>query len=292
MRLFGILGWVATGVLLAQTTPAPVKPAAAKPATAPAAAKPAAVKPPVPPLDPGLYSTITTSVGPVLLRLYEKESPLTVKNFMDLAQGRKEWKDPKTKARVKRSLYNGLVFHRVIPGFMIQGGDPEGTGMGGTDEIPDEFSPSLTFDRPGRMAMANAGPGTGSSQFFLTDVPTPHLNGRHTIFGQVVTGQEIVSKIANTPRDPGDRPRTPVRIVSVTFRRVGPGAQPGGPAPGVAKPKPARTAPAGAKPAAAKTPAAKPPAAKPPAAKPPAAKPPAAKPPAAKPPAATKPPAA
>jgi peptidyl-prolyl cis-trans isomerase A (cyclophilin A) len=269
MRLFGILGWLAGSVLLAQTTPAPAKPSAAKPAvTKPAttASKPAAVKPPAPPLENGLYTTITTSQGPILLRLYETESPITVKNFVDLALGRKEWKDPKTGQRVKRPLYNGLTFHRVIPGFMIQGGDPEGTGMGGTDEIPDEFAPSLTFDRPGRLAMANAGPRTGSSQFFITEVPVPHLNGRHTIFGQVVTGQEIVNKIANLPRDPGDKPRTPVRIVSVTFRRVGPGPQPGG-APSAAKPRPAGVKPSTtpAKPGAAKPGAAKPAATKPPA---------------------------
>ncbi len=254
MRFFGLLGVLATGMLFGQTTPAPVKPAAPKPtATKPGTA---AAKPAAPALEPGLYTTITTSMGPVMLKLYEQESPITVKNFMDLAQGKKEWTDPKTKQRVKRPLYNGLIFHRVIPGFMIQGGDPEGTGMGGTDMIPDEFAPSLTFDRPGRLAMANAGPRTGSSQFFITEVPTPHLNGRHTIFGQVVSGQAVVNKIANTPRDGDDKPTTPVRIISVSFRRVGPGAQPGGTAP--AKPRPATAKPAGTKPAASKPAAAKP----------------------------------
>jgi cyclophilin family peptidyl-prolyl cis-trans isomerase len=256
MSKFAIWGWLATGVLFAQTTPAPVKPATPKPAAAKSATT--APKPAAPVLDPGLYTTINTSMGPITLKLYEKESPITVKNFMDLAQGKKEWTDPKTKQRVKRPLYNGLTFHRVIPGFMIQGGYPEGTGMGGTDEIPDEFSPTLTFDRPGRLAMANAGPRTGSSQFFITEVPTPHLNGRHTIFGQVVSGQDVVTRIANTPRDPGDKPRTPVKIVSVTFRRVGPGAQPGGTAPARPRPRPAGTRPAAAKPSAAKPSTSKP----------------------------------
>lgn len=213
----------------------------------PAAPKPAAPKTSVDPAkpagEPGLYATIATSMGTIVAKMYEAESPKTVKNIADLAMGRKEWTDPRTGQRSKRPLYNGLTFHRVIPGFMIQGGDPTGTGSGGTDVIPDEFHPSLTFDRPGRLAMANAGPGTGSCQFFITEVPTVHLNGLHTIFGQVVEGQEIVDKIARTPRGANDRPVTPVRIVRMTVRREGP-------APVAAKP--ASTKPATAKPAAAK----------------------------------------
>lgn len=248
MNLLKMALWVAGGVLAAQTA-TPPKPAASKPP----AAKPAAPKPAAPTLDPGLYTTITTSMGPITLRLYEKEAPITVKNFMDLAMGRKEWTDPNTHQRVKRPLYNGLTFHRVIPGFMIQGGDPTGTGMGSTDNIVDEIVPSLTFDKPGRLAMANAGPQTGSCQFFITEVPTAYLNGRHTIFGQVVQGQDLVEKIARVPRDADDKPRTPVKIVRVTFRRVGPGPQPGGAAaPAPAKPKPAGTKPPAAKPAATK----------------------------------------
>jgi cyclophilin family peptidyl-prolyl cis-trans isomerase len=199
----------------------------AKPAT-PAPAKPAA-----PPRAPGLYATLnishgTVPLGRIVFQLFEKESPVTVQNFADLAQGRKEFRDPKTGARVKRPLYNGLTFHRVIPGFMIQGGDPAGNGTGGTDAIIDEFHPSLRFDVPGRVAMANAGPGTGSSQFFITEVPTMYLNGRHTIFGQVIEGQELVPKIANLPRGPGDKPNTPVRMTSVVITRV--------PEPGAVKP--------------------------------------------------------
>ena len=199
----------------------------------------------------GLYATLQISqggqpLGNIVFRLYELESPVTARNFVDLALGRKAWTDPKTGARVRRPLYNGLTFHRVIPGFMIQGGDPLGNGTGGTDVIKDEFHPTLKFDIPGRMAMANAGPNTGSCQFFITEVPTPHLNGRHTIFGQVVEGQELVGKIARLPRDGRDKPNTPVIMTRVTIDRVGPV-----PEGGIVLTPPA-------KPAAKKAPAAKP----------------------------------
>jgi Peptidyl-prolyl cis-trans isomerase (rotamase) - cyclophilin family len=218
-------------------------------ATAKPVEKPAV--PAAPPREPGLYGTILTSMGPIVVKFYEKESPITVKNFMDLALGRKEWVDPKTSTKVKRPLYNGLTFHRVIPGFMIQGGDPTGTGSGGTEVIPDEFNPTLAFDKPGRVAMANAGPGTGSCQFFITEVPTPHLTGLHTIFAQVVEGQELVDKIARVPRDEKDKPKIPVRIVRVSFKREGPGA-PVNAAPAVRKPG---TAPTGVRRPVAKKPA-------------------------------------
>ena len=240
----------------AQETPAPT------PAKTTESAKPS--------LEPGLYATLTTSMGSIVIRLFEKESPITVKNFTGLATGTKEYTDPRTHQKSRKPLYNGLVFHRVIPNFMIQGGDPLGTGTGGTEPIPDEFHPSLSFDQPGRLGMANAGPGTGSSQFFITDVPTPHLTGRHTIFGQVTQGMDVVEKIARVPRDPSnDRPTTPVRIVRVSIRREGPAAA--AVKPGAAKPKPLgvkRATPAAKKPAAAKpaTPAKKPAATKPPAA--------------------------
>jgi len=182
-------------------------------------------------------------MGTIVAKLFDTEAPKTVKNIADLAMGRKEWTDPKTRQRVKRPLYNGLTFHRVIPGFMIQGGDPLGNGTGGTDVIPDEITPSLTFDRPGRLGMANAGPGTGSCQFFITEAPTPHLNGKHTIFGQVIEGQDVVEKIARVPRNSEDLPNTPVRIVRMVVRREGP-------APATAKPAPAKPKPAAAKPAA------------------------------------------
>src|SRR5262249_44303143 len=169
-------------------------------------------------------ATINTSMGPIVCVLYEKESPITVRNFSALARGAKAWTDPKTGQKVTRPLYSGTTFHRVIPGFMIQGGDPLGTGMGdgGLTPIPAEFHPSLKFDKPGRLAMANAGPRTGTCQFFITEVPTPHLDGKHTIFGQVIEGQELVTKIANVPKDGNDKPKTPVKILSVKITREGP----------------------------------------------------------------------
>ncbi len=180
----------------------------------------------------GLYATIGVShgkepMGRIVLKLYEAESPITVRNFVDLALGRKAWSDPKTGARVRRPLYNGLTFHRVIPGFMIQGGDPLGNGTGGTAVIKDEFHPTLKFDIPGRLAMANAGPNTGSCQFFITEVPTPHLNGKHTIFGQVVEGQDLVGKIARVSRGANDKPVTPVIMTKVSIERVGPAPEGG-----------------------------------------------------------------
>ena len=232
--------------MMGQQAP-PAKPAAAKPAPAKPAAAPAPA-PAKPTRPPGLYATLsishgTTPLGNIVFKFYELESPITTKNFVDLAQGKKEWLNPKTGTRVKQPLFNGLTFHRVIPEFMIQGGDPQGNGTGGTDAIPDEFHPSLKFDIPGRVAMANAGPGTGSSQFFITEGTPMYLNGRHTIFGQVVEGQELVAKIARVPRGPGDKPQTPVRMSRVTITRV--------PDPAAA-PKPAAPKPAVAKPAAAK----------------------------------------
>jgi peptidyl-prolyl cis-trans isomerase A (cyclophilin A) len=190
--------------------------------------------------EPGLYATMTTSLGTIVLRLFEKESPITVRNFVHLAMGRKAWPDPKTGQAVRQPLYNGLTFHRVIPGFMIQGGDPRGDGTGGTAAIKDEFHPSLKFDVAGRLAMANAGPNTGSCQFFITELPTPHLNGLHTIFGQVVEGRDVVTKITRTPRDANDKPRTPVVIQSLTFQREG--AAP--PDDVLAPPTPKKSAPA------------------------------------------------
>jgi peptidyl-prolyl cis-trans isomerase A (cyclophilin A) len=185
---------------------------------------PPAAAPAAPPArEPGLYATIKTSMGDITVKFFEKEAPITVRNFRALATGAKEWKDPKTGAMVKRPLYNGTIFHRVIPRFMIQGGDPLGTGMGDPGfTIPDEFVPTLKFDVPGRLAMANIGePHTGGSQFFITVVPTPHLNGKHTIFGQVIEGQDVVDKIVNVPTK-AEKPLTPVRIVSIVFKREGP----------------------------------------------------------------------
>ncbi|MGQ9633727.1 MAG: peptidylprolyl isomerase [Bryobacteraceae bacterium] len=188
--------------------------------------------PAAPDREPGLYARLETTMGNMVVKLFETEAPATVKNFVDLAEGRKAFRDPKTGQMVRRPLYNGVTFHRVIPGFMIQTGDPTGTGAyhpGFT--IPDEFHPSLRFDRPGRLGMANIGEkNTGNCQFFITEVPTPHLNNAHSIFGQVVEGLDVVTKIANVPRDANDKPKTPVRITRVVIERVGPPPAPAAPA--------------------------------------------------------------
>jgi len=170
------------------------KKAAPKAAPKKAAAKKTAVK-----REAGAYATFQTSMGKIVCKLYEKEAPETVKNFIGLAEGAKEWTHPANKAKMKTPLYSGTVFHRVIPGFMIQGGDPLGNGSGNPGyRFADEFVPGLTFNVPGRLAMANSGPNTNGSQFFITEVPTPHLNNIHTIFGQVVEGQDLVGKIARS----------------------------------------------------------------------------------------------
>ena len=144
-----------------------------------------------------LYAIFQTSAGSVTCRLFEKEAPETVANFVGLAMGTKEWTDPQSGQKVKKPLYDGTVFHRVIPNFMIQGGDPLGTGTGDPGyRFKDEFQSGRTFDKPGLLAMANAGPNTNGSQFFITEVPTPHLNNKHTIFGECIQGFELVPKIA------------------------------------------------------------------------------------------------
>jgi cyclophilin family peptidyl-prolyl cis-trans isomerase len=171
-------------------------------------------------LNPGLYAVIHTSMGTITAELYDKAAPITVRNFIALAQGRRQWLDPKTRQAVTRPLYDNLIFHRVIPDFMIQTGDPTGTGAGNCGfTLPDEIGP-MRFEEPGRLAMANKGPNTGDCQFFITDAPTPWLNGKHTIFGQVVDGQKVVNKIANVIRDSNDKPRFPIKLVSVEVIRV------------------------------------------------------------------------
>lgn len=171
-------------------------------------------------LPPGLYAVMETSQGNITIELFEKEAPKTVENFVGLAEGTKEWTDPTTREKVKRPLYDGLIFHRVIPGFMIQGGDPMRNGMGGPGyQFQDEFASNLKFDQPGRLAMANAGPNTNGSQFFITEGPTGHLNNRHTIFGQVTEGQDVVHKIAMVPKDGRDKPNTDVVIKKIRIVR-------------------------------------------------------------------------
>ncbi len=164
------------------------------------------------------YALLETTLGSIAVELFPDKAPITVKNFTELVKGEKEWKDPKTGKPVKRPLYNGTIFHRVIPDFMIQGGDPRGNGTGGPGyTFADEFTDDLKFDRPGRLAMANAGPGTNGSQFFITVAKTPWLSNHHTIFGQVVKGQEVADAIANVPRGANDRPTEDVVIKSVVI---------------------------------------------------------------------------
>jgi peptidyl-prolyl cis-trans isomerase A (cyclophilin A) len=166
-----------------------------------------------------------TTVGKLTCKLYEKEAPQTVANFIGLATGTKDWKSPTTGApKHGVPLYDGTIFHRVIPNFMIQGGDPAGNGTGGPGyKFSDEIVPSLTFDRPGRLAMANSGPNTNGSQFFITEVPTPHLNGHYSLFGQCdEPSVELVKKIARMASDPtNNRPFRPVKINHITIERGG-----------------------------------------------------------------------
>jgi peptidyl-prolyl cis-trans isomerase A (cyclophilin A) len=170
-------------------------------------------------------AVIDTSMGALRCELFEKDTPKTVANFVGLADGTKDWKSPVThQTKHGVPLYSGTIFHRVIPDFMIQGGDPMGNGTGDPGyTFEDEFRPDLKFDRPGRLAMANSGPNTNGSQFFITEVPTPHLNGRHTIFGQCDPASvALVKKIARVPRDPrSDKPFTPVKINKITIERTG-----------------------------------------------------------------------
>jgi peptidyl-prolyl cis-trans isomerase A (cyclophilin A) len=173
-----------------------------------------------------LTATLRTSQGTVQVRLFPDHAPKTVRNFVDLAEGTREWTDPATRRAAQAKLYDGTIFHRVIPRFMIQGGDPLGTGTGGPGyKFADEIHPDLQFDRPYLLAMANAGPGTNGSQFFITVVPTPHLNGKHTIFGEVISGSEVVDQISKVKTGRNDRPVQDVVLESVEIERPpGPGA--------------------------------------------------------------------
>jgi peptidyl-prolyl cis-trans isomerase A (cyclophilin A) len=167
-----------------------------------------------------LYATLKTSLGAIVIRLYDDKAPKTVENFVGLASGTKEWTDPKTGEKVKRPLYNGTLFHRVIPGFMIQGGDPLGRGTGGPGyKFADEFNPDLRHNKAGILSMANSGPNTNGSQFFITLGPTPHLDNPHSVFGEVVHGQDVVVAIGNAPRGPNDRPLKDVVLQEVIISR-------------------------------------------------------------------------
>ena len=214
-----------------------------KPATAPAPAQTPAASAPVVVADRDMtaelahttlgtperpIAIIQTTAGTFRCVLFKNEAPETVANFIGLANGSKDWTDPTTGMKKHNvPLYAATIFHRVIPNFMIQGGDPAGTGEGDPGyKFKDETTDDLHFDKPGRLAMANSGPDTNGSQFFITEVPTPHLNGKHTIFGQC-DNVDLVEKIAREPRDPSnDRPEDPVAIVKIGFEGVKPPAPP------------------------------------------------------------------
>lgn len=170
-----------------------------------------------------LFATLSTTQGDIRIQLFPNHAPKTVANFVELAEGTREWTDPRTGTRAATKLYDGTVFHRVIGGFMIQGGDPLGTGTGGPGyRFNDEIHPELAFTRPYLLAMANAGPGTNGSQFFVTVAPTAWLTGKHTIFGEVADAESraVVDAIAEVETGQMDRPATDVVINSVTIERV------------------------------------------------------------------------
>jgi peptidyl-prolyl cis-trans isomerase A (cyclophilin A) len=167
-----------------------------------------------------VYADFVTSEGNFTIRLFDKEVPNTVANFVGLAEGTKEWTDPRTNQKSQQPYYDGIIFHRVIDGFMIQGGDPLGKGIGGPGyKFADEFHPSLRHSKPGILSMANAGPNTNGGQFFITLGPTPHLDNRHSVFGEVDSGMDVVRKIGSTKTGAQDRPVKDVVIQSVTIRR-------------------------------------------------------------------------
>ena len=173
-------------------------------------------------MQPGTYAVFDTTEGTFTIRLFDKEAPKTVANFVGLAEGTKEWQDPSSgKKQTGAAYYDGVTFHRVINGFMIQGGDRLGTGTGGPGyNFADEFHPSLRHNRAGILSMANAGPNTNGSQFFITLGPTPHLDNRHSVFGEVVEGLDVVKKIGAVPTGRQDRPVKPVVMNHVTIKRV------------------------------------------------------------------------
>jgi peptidyl-prolyl cis-trans isomerase A (cyclophilin A) len=168
-----------------------------------------------------LYAHFTTSEGNFTVRLFEAETPNTVANFAGLAEGSKEWTDPRSGRKVKEPYYNGTIFHRVIEGFMIQGGDPLGQGTGGPGyNFADEFHPSLKHTKAGILSMANRGPNTNGGQFFITLAATPWLDGKHSVFGEVVEGMDVVAKIGGTPTSkPGDRPLRPITVEKIVIEK-------------------------------------------------------------------------
>src|SRR4029077_12170850 len=191
------------------------------------------------PASAPLMATIETSKGKFTCGFYEQQAPIAVANFRGLPRGVRPWLDPKTEKWLKKPFYDGLTFHRVIPGFMIQGGDPKGNGTGNPGyKFKNETSPTVTFDRPGRLAYANAGPDTNGSQFFITEVPYPSLNGKYTIFGQCDDAAvELVKKLARMATD-GERPLRPIKITHIEIHRAGTSSKPAVPKPSPAVRKP------------------------------------------------------
>ncbi|MPZ18176.1 MAG: peptidylprolyl isomerase [Luteitalea sp.] len=174
-------------------------------------------------LEPGVYAHVSTTEGSFTVRLFEREAPKTVANFVGLAEGTKQWTDLANGAGVTRPFYDGLIFHRIIDSFMIQGGDPRGDGTGGPGyEFGDEFHASLRHDKLGILSMANAGPNTNGSQFFITLAPTPHLDNRHSVFGEVVSGLDVIKQIGAAATDRRDRPVKDITIEGVAIERVAP----------------------------------------------------------------------
>jgi peptidyl-prolyl cis-trans isomerase A (cyclophilin A) len=168
----------------------------------------------------GTYAKVVTTEGNFTIRLFDQEAPRTVENFVGLAEGTKQWSDPRTNQKVQQPYYNGTIFHRVISGFMIQGGDPLGQGIGGPGyNFADEFHPKLRHNKAGILSMANRGPNTNGGQFFITLAPTPHLDDRHAVFGEVVDGMDVISKIGKTPTGDRDRPVKDIVIQTVTIER-------------------------------------------------------------------------
>ncbi len=241
-----LLLFSAVFALAQQSTPTQTPPAQNPPAQTPPAELPDMPTSQVPTVvEPtGPTAVLDTSMGRITCRLFDKQAPITVANFIGLAQGTKPWTDPVSKEKMTgKPFYNGTTFHRVIPNFMIQGGDPTATGTGDPGYMfEDEFDPNLNFDVPGRMAMANSGPRTNGSQFFITEVPTTHLNQKHTIFGQCDQASiSVVSAIARVQRDADDKPLQPVTLLKVTIVQEG---QPLPPAPAVPAPVAPASAPA------------------------------------------------
>jgi len=172
-------------------------------------------------MQPGTYAKFDTTLGTFTVRLFEEQAPKTVANFTGLAEGTREWKHPATGKKETKPFYDGIVFHRVIDGFMIQGGDPLGKGFGGPGyTFEDEFHADLRHDKEGILSMANAGPNTNGSQFFITLGPTPHLDRRHSVFGHVVEGMDVVRRIGKVKTGAQDRPVEDVVMKKVTIERV------------------------------------------------------------------------